>query len=73
MSRGVKVEGTSFIRDMGSKSLAETNVQKAADYKARRERMKQIAEDNRAEINSLRDELRELKEAFMELLKKESN
>ena len=73
MSRYLKVEGhTSLVRDVGSNAIVNTNVSEYQIYMQRvRSRNKQGDEIRSAvkEINTLKAELREIKNLLKEIVK----
>lgn len=69
----LKVEGTSYYRDMTSKALVNADVSGLEEYKAKRK----FAESQRQEINNLKKEMEcikgdvlEIKEMMRQLLNK---
>lgn len=69
----LKVEGTSYFRDIKTNALVNRDVNGLEEYKAKRK----FAESQRQEINNLRkemdcikDDVREIKELMRQLLNK---
>ena len=74
MSYKLKVEGhTSLVRDAHSKAIVNTNVSEYQLYMARRESRKSQSDQIKSacrEINTLKTELKEIKNLITELVKK---
>tara|TARA_B100000212_G_C27309737_1_gene505181 strand:+ start:382 stop:606 length:225 start_codon:yes stop_codon:yes gene_type:complete len=74
MSIKLKVEGhTHLVRDANSKAIVNTNVSEYQLYMARRQARKSQADQIKSacrEINTLKTELREIKNLITELVKK---
>lgn len=68
MEKGiVQIEGTTLERDVHSKGLRETNINRALEYKARRATLKQKFDDKDEKIASLEEQIASLWEAINSL------
>ena len=63
----IKVADTSFERNEHSKSLMETNLQKAMEYKTRRANLKGRFDEKDAKIEALEDQVAALWDAINNL------
>lgn len=74
MSIKLKVEGhTDLVRDKHSKAIINTNVSEYQLYMARRQTRKSQADQIKSacrEINSIKNELKEIRDLVLELVKK---
>ena len=74
MSIKLKVEGhTHLVRDGHSKAIINTNVSEYQLYMARRQSRKSQADQIKSacrEINSIKNELKEIRDLVLELVKK---
>lgn len=74
MSIKLKVEGhTDLVRDANSKAIINTNVSEYQLYMARRQTRKSQADQIKSacrEINSIKNELKEIRDLVLELVKK---
>lgn len=59
----LKVEGTSYFRDMNSNALVNKDINGLEDYKAKRK----FAETQRQEINNLKKEMECIKDDVLEI------
>ena len=74
MSIKLKVEGhTDLVRDANSKAIINTNVSEYQLYMARRQTRKSQLDQIKSacrEINSIKNELKEIRDLVLELVKK---
>ena len=69
-TRIVNIDGTSLVREMGSKALKETNARAADEYFERRRIAQQKAKTNDDRINALENDIKEIKSALNILLER---
>jgi hypothetical protein len=73
MGEKVQIEGHALERDLHSKALLNTNIEELQAHRQRRAIMMQQQTENerlREEINSIKEEFKEVKELLLLMLKK---